>query len=328
MKRWIWGVLVLVIIIFALLFFRGEAGVIFEAATRISPVAFLIFFSVSVSNLWIYTIRWDLIIHAGSDKKILSQPKLLGVKFAAYALAYIIPSAQLAGEPLRLQTLEGAGVSRKEALAGMVLDKVFEAVTLAIFALLALLLLMVGAGGADVEGISIVVLSLGFLLFAAFFYFTIVKDGFFLMLFRLFQLHRVAALQKYEIKLQQTEQMMQDFFTNHHSELVWTIVISTMTYLILLLEYYIMLWSLGLSPSVMQVMVVSTLPLISYLVPTPGGVGALEVAQAGALQLAGLDPLFAVPLILYIRLRDVAFIVTGLLYLSTHGMSSFLKSRG
>lgn len=325
MKKVVLGVIiVLVLAYFTFKAFSTGFHDIWGAFGKVSFIPLILFIVISVLNIVVYTIRWDVILHAGKSRAV-PFPHMVLARFAAYAIGYIVPSAQLGGEPLKILFLQRHGVGRKEAVASIIIDKIFEAAIMVVFGLVAFTILVMSSQGTVSEQSGYAILGLGVLLMVLYFFLTIYSDGFFTVLIRLCKLYQVAFIKKYIEKIAEVEQLMKHFFLHHRKELIGAILLTLSTYIIFILEYVVIFMSLGIHVTVPQLIVVSTLPMIAYLVPIPGAVGAFEASQIAALNLAGVDPVLAFPIIIFIRLRDFIFIAIGILGASREGLSFFGK---
>lgn len=323
----------LVIVIFALfawalfeVFSKSLTTLDWSALGKFSIVTFLLFAGISLLNFHIFSWRWSRILHAGQPKKLVSLLTLNMYRFVGYTVSYLTPFAQLGGEPLRIYFLERHGISRKGALSSILIDKLFEGGVQLIFAIIAIIIVL--ASGADLPRASLTITMLVLLavLIVAYLYFTIWGNGFFTQVFRWLRFHRFRRLAPYEEKIMRTEEVIRRFFRGHPKDLLWVCGLSLVTYVLFLGEYFVMLESLGVTPTIRQLLVVAVLPMMAYLTPIPGAVGAFEVLSIASLQLVGLNGSLALPMIVMIRLRDLVFLAIGFMYASTHGIKLAQKN--
>lgn len=292
--------------------------------TRFSLVTFVLFTLVSLVNFAVFSLRWQRIVHAGRDK-VVSFWNINMYRFVGYSVSYLTPFAQLGGEPVRIYFLEKDGIPRKEAVSSVLIDKLFEAGIQLIF--VAITLAVVLTSGADLPSENLTVgmlVGLGALAIT-YLVMTIWGKGFFTQLFRWLHLHRIKKLASLEGKIERTEEVIRKFFRGHPRDLVWVCVLSLLTYGLFLLEYEVMLTSLGVMPTFRQLLVVSMLPMLAYLTPIPGAVGAFELLSIASMQIVGLDGSLALPIIAMIRLRDLLFLGVGFVYASSHGVKLAAK---
>lgn len=296
-----------------------------SALGKFSLVTFMLFALVSLLNFHVFSWRWGKILHAGRAK-VVSLFQLNMYRFVGYTVSYLTPFAQLGGEPLRIYFLEKHGITRKEAISSVFIDKLFEGGVQLIFAIIAIIIVLTSGADLPSETLTIVMLSLLLILVVVYLWMTIFGKGFFTQLFRWLQFHRFARIAHWEEKIMRTEEIIRNFFRGHTKDLMWVCILSLVTYGLFLSEYLIMLQSLGVYPTFRQLLVVSVLPMMAYLTPIPGAVGAFEVLSIASMELVGIDGSLALPMIVMIRLRDIVFLLIGFIYASTHGVSLVRKN--
>jgi glycosyltransferase 2 family protein len=94
--------------------------------------------------------------------------------------------------------------------------------------------------------------------------------------------------------------------------LLETLGVSLLVWAALLGEYVLMLQFVGLTLNLAQVILALTLARLAFLVPLPGGLGALEASQVAAMELLGFSPALGISLCLIIRARDLVLGGAGL----------------
>lgn len=289
-----------------------------EALSHISPWATILFIIVSIINFMIFTVRWKIILKTSTDH---TPP--LGImalyRLVAYTLSYLIPSAQVGGEPARILLLKKDGIPGKIATSSVILDKVFELSVSTGFSGLAIMLVLFKANEINTTSILAVLFMLFVLVF--FFYMSVFGQGFFTFFFKLLHLKRISYLRKAGEHIIHIEQHIKEFFRTHTLSLFSTIGLSLLCFLMMILEYEVVLSSLGIHANFTQLLIVTALPLIGYLVPSPGAIGALEVTQIAAFNIAGIDPTFALSTLIILRLRDILFLVVGISVSYKYGFS-------
>lgn len=304
--------------LFATLVLSTGVDALVQSVKHISIPALLIFTAISIINFVLFTFKWQAILRT-SGEKIPHWYDLTLFRLSTFALSYLIPSAQVGGEPARIYLLEKRGVSRDVAVSSVIIDKVFELSINVIFAVITLFILFLNHTAFEQTGILII--GLAVLLLSFFYYKTVVGNGFFLSIFHALRLNRLRFFARFEKPLVDTEHTIQTFFRHHILALIITLVYSTLCFLLILLEYFVIFYFLGITPTFSQLLIVTILPLVGYIIPVPGAVGTLEATQVTAVTLAGLDPVLAFPIIVIIRARDLVFVGGGLLYTYTQGFS-------
>ncbi|GAP07066.1 hypothetical protein ATHL_01933 [Anaerolinea thermolimosa] len=78
-------------------------------------------------------------------------------------------------------------------------------------------------------------------------------------------------------------------------------------------EFFFMLRYLGVPVTLLQMAGVLTAVRIAFLLPSPAGIGTLELSLFLAMRAVGIDPTCALAASLLIRSRDMALGLTGLI---------------
>ncbi|MCA9973722.1 MAG: flippase-like domain-containing protein, partial [Anaerolineales bacterium] len=94
--------------------------------------------------------------------------------------------------------------------------------------------------------------------------------------------------------------------------LLAALAVSALSWLLMVLEFWLMLRFLGLPLTPVQAVAVLTAARIAFLLPAPGGLGTLEASQVLALTWLGMSPAAGVAASLLIRARDVSLGLLGL----------------
>ena len=83
------------------------------------------------------------------------------------------------------------------------------------------------------------------------------------------------------------------------------IVVSLLSIVGIAVEYYLMVSFLGMKVNAIQVFAALTAMQVSFLMPLPGGLGALEASQVFTLGAFGQPASAAISLTLLMRARDI-----------------------
>lgn len=293
--------------------YHAGIGNIINVIKEFSLVKFLILVGLSFLNFYLYSLRWELIVKAIFPEKKVKSSTFFWDRMAGYALSYVTPSAQLGGEPLRIMLLEEAGIPRKVGVSSTIIDKALEISALIVFISVGILVAIFDQRlDYTSKGVlGIVALIMMFLVF--WFYFTSIKNiGFFSSIFRALHLRKIKRISHLESKLSEFEKEMNKFYKEHPKVLYRLLVISAFTLAFLLVEHFIVAWFMGVRLTFLQVFLASTIPYIAYMMPIPGGFGALEGGHAAVFAILGV-PINAVAFVFIIRLRDFIFVLLGLI---------------
>ena len=109
-----------------------------------------------------------------------------------------------------------------------------------------------------------------------------------------------------------SERQAADVCRQHPGTLWLAVLVSMVSWLLMVAEYWLALHFLGATLTAAQTIIALTAARVAILFPLPGGLGALEASQVLAMQLLGLDPAIGLSLSLLIRARDIMFGGVGL----------------
>jgi uncharacterized protein (TIRG00374 family) len=269
-----------------------------------------------------YCLRWKLVTHAlGSSLPLGS---LVTARLAGDAVGTLVPSAKLAGEPVRMALVRAAGVSGTEAAAGVALDRILELignilvalVYVAVFAFTQTLgaqhgtpLVLIGAMFAGLAALTLPLLMLrrGKRPFAF-------LDG---------ERARRALprLSPWFEGLRRSEDRLIDLFRRHPRIIPLGIVASLAIEALIIVEYHYLLKAFGLDLELPTLLLVLLGSGIARAAPTPAGLGALEAGQVTLLALAAGEPSTGFVVGIVLRLHETLLIAAGLMALSWRGVS-------
>ena len=170
------------VILIVVIFFKYPFREVISTFTNFTPTLVLLYLIVSVLIMVTLSFRWKVILNALGHK--IAFYKLFG-----YSISYITPSAKVGGEPVRAALLKRRGLSFKEGLSSVVIDKTLELSISAFFFIAGVLLLVVAYAIPGEVLTVLIILSLIFLILVWIFYARILKGKpVFAPLFKLFRL--------------------------------------------------------------------------------------------------------------------------------------------
>jgi len=358
------GFLILGIALFVSVIMKTGLDTIWLNLRQFSFLNFLFFLLLSTLNFGLYTLRWDIILrhihapgeakgddnshtpahasalhsnshvgtaspHDSAEKSVHQKvpfTRLFLHRMSGFALSYLTPSAQTGGEPLRILMLQHEGIPSHTAVTSVIIDKALEFAALFVFIGVGITLALIdGSLPANTQiifGVILVVL----LSIIAWFYYSSVKDiGFFSSILRFTHLTRFKRFKKMEEKLIEVEKQMAAFYKNHLKVFLFLIFISLIISAFLLLEHYLVARFMGVRLTFFQTFLASTIPYLAYIVPIPGGLGLLESGHAAIFALLGVN-INAFVLVFIIRMRDMVFVLVGLIHASKQGVAMLKKA--
>jgi uncharacterized membrane protein YbhN (UPF0104 family) len=276
--------------------------------------------------LLLLTGRWWLILMAQGQR--LPYLALFRYRMAAFSVSYLTPGTQFGGEPLQVFALQKHHhLSGSTALTAVTLDKLFE--LLANFTFLATGIWLVLNGGL-IAGLSerqaalvpgLLALPLGYLL--------LLWAGVFPLTWLATRLpNRLAArkLVRRAVPLVvSTERQITGLFRQRPAPVLAALVLSGLIWILLIVEYWLMLSFLGARLNLFQTITALTAARLAFLLPVPAGVGALEGGQILAMQALGFPAAVGIGASLLIRARDLAFGALGLWWASRLSQPAAIK---
>jgi len=266
-------------------------------------------------NILIYlliTLRWWLILRA-ENRKISFLP-LLAIRVSVFGISYFTLGPQVGGEPLQVLYLERKyGMTYTRATSTVVVDKLLE--FLANFILLSVgLTAIFQAGVLSANDGSSFLSLLGLIILLSWppVHIILLYQGKYPVstILRKFSNNKTVRF------IAASERLAGIFCHRHLSSLLAAIVVSILGAIGMLSEYFMMTSFLGIHISIWQTIAAWTAGWLAFLIPLPGGLGALEASQVFAFGIFGISAASAIGVALLIRARDLLIGGLGLLIAS------------
>jgi len=249
--------------------------------------------------------RWWIIVRA-ENPSVPFLP-LIGYRLSVFGLSYFTPGPQVGGEPLQVIYLQrNHGVSYARAASAVIMDKLLE--FLANFILIgvgAWAIVRVGLVPENGIRLNLSLIGLAVLLILPVVHIILLYRG-------IKPVSRILLLQPFIQKEHQgirliivAERMASTFCRKHVRAMFLAVTISLLSILGIAIEYYLMVRFLGVQFNAMQVFAALTTMQIAFLMPLPGGLGALEASQVFAFGALGQPASIAISLTLLMRARDI-----------------------
>ncbi len=264
--------------------------------------------------------RWWLLLRALDATVAFGAA--LGYRLAAFGLSYFTPGPQFGGEPLQVLLVERRqGVPRPSALAAMTLDKALELLVNFAFLLLGVAVvvqyrLLGAAVGRETAVVPVVLfcLPVGFLVATWSDRRPLSRVMGLALLLPIWQ-WRPVWRERYGRGLDalaHSEQRAAALFRTYPSAVAAAVGMSLLAWLLMLAEFWLMVRFLGPALTPLQLVVTLTAVRLAFLLPLPGGLGALEASLVLAFAALGLPPALGISAALLIRARDVILGLVGL----------------
>jgi uncharacterized protein (TIRG00374 family) len=296
----------------ALLFFalhNAPIPEIWKTLSKIRVWQLLTLLGINITIYFLITLRWWWIVRA--ENKRISYFPLLAVRLAVFGISYFTLGPQVGGEPLQVLYLQRKyDMTYTRATSTVVLDKLIE--FLANSVLLSVGLTAVLQAGIVFTNESLAFFSLGGLVFLLLW-----PPIHILLLYRgkypvSAVLRRISNNRAVRF-IAASERMVATFCRRHLSSLISSILFSLLAAIGMVFEFFCITSFLGIHLSFWQTTAAWTAGWLSFLLPLPGGLGALEASQVFVLGAYGISAASAIGVTLLIRARDLLIGGLGLL---------------
>ena len=284
-----------------------------EALSRLRLWQIGVLLILNAGVIFAITARWWIIVRA--DNPSIPFLPLVQYRLSTFGLSYFTPGPQVGGEPLQVFYLQkNHGITFARSTAAVIMDKLVEFLANSIL-IVAGLAAMVQAG----MGLGNRALAFGSLLpLAAILVLPVIHLA---LLYRgryplSSLLRRASPLfgnPGWVRLLMVSERMAASFARRRLSAVLAAFCFSMLALAGTLLEYALMTSFLQADLSFAQNLAGLTALLLAFLLPLPGGLGALEASQVYALTSMGYSPAIGISLSLLLRARDLMNSGLGLL---------------
>lgn len=251
------------------------------------------------------TARWWIIVHA-ENPSVPFLP-LIGYRLSVFAVSYFTFGPQVGGEPLQVLYLQRRhGLTFARATSAVIMDKLLEfLVNFVLIGVGAWAIVRVGLFSESGSRLTLSLIGLGILLSLPLVYAILLYNGIRPIAKILNSLSFIQKKSKATRLVVVAEQMASTFCRKHARAMFLAIFVSFGAIAGIALEYYLMVSFLGMNISVVQIFAALTAMQVAFLIPLPGGLGALEASQVFALGAFGQPASAAIGLTLLMRARDI-----------------------
>lgn len=259
------------------------------------------------------TVRWWVIVRA-ENRSVPFLP-LVGYRLSVFGLSYFTPGPQVGGEPLQVISLQrNHGLSFARATSAVIMDKLLEfLVNFILIGIGAWAIVRVGLLPENGIRLTLSLIGLAVLLIWPIVHIILLYN-------RIMPISRILLRQPFIQKdhpslrlIVVAERMASAFCRKHLRAMFLAIFVSLLSILGIAVEYYLMVSFLGMQINAVQVFAALTAMQVAFLMPLPGGLGALEASQVFALGAFGQPASAAISLALLMRARDIVNGGIGLL---------------
>jgi hypothetical protein len=272
--------------------------------------------SVNLAALLIFSGRWSLILKGfGFAQPLLD---LVAYRTAGFSISYFTPGTQFGGEPLQILLLtKRKAVPLPFAAASVTIDKALELLGNFTFLAFGILIstqtrVLPGLSARPLLVAALAVLALPLALVIA------ASRGvrpLTLLLDWMRQRWPSAShrLDRAYASISEMETHIVLFYRQHPLLLLAAMGFSLASWVVMVSETWLELHFLGISLGVVETIAIVTASRLAFLIPVPGGLGALEAGLTLALTALGRTPAEALALSAVIRARDLLVGGSGLI---------------
>ena len=311
-KNWVRRALVFIVLA-GLLYFALRNAPLTEIIQTLQQLQFWQVLTLLLINALIYaliTFRWWIIVRA--ESRSLPYFPLLAVRLAVFGVSYFTLGPQVGGEPLQVLYLQRKyGITYTRATASVLMDKLLE--FLANFFLLAVgLTSVLQAGIISTNGNSSLLSLSGLVILCVWppIHIILMMRG----IYPVSSILRKISNNKFARFIFASERMAGTFCRRHMSSLLSAIFVSLLAAIGMVSEFFFIMRSLHIDLSFSQTIAAWTAGWLAFLVPLPGGLGALEASQVFALGAFGIPAASAISVVFLIRGRDLLIGGLGLFF--------------
>jgi len=286
-----------------------------QVLARLTFAQVMLLALVNLVALLVFSGRWALILRGfGFAQPLLP---LVAYRVAGFSISYFTPGTQFGGEPLQILLVNKRGaVPLLVAAASVTIDKALELLGNFTFVAFGILVstqtrVLPGLSAAPLLAAMLAILALPLALVVAAArgarpltaLLDRARDRWPSGLRRMQRVHTAVAEMEAHIVL---------FYRRHPLLVLSAMGFSLCSWVVMVSETWLVLHFLGVPLGVVETIAVVTASRLAFLVPVPGGLGALEAGLTLALTVLGRTPAEALALIAVIRARDLLVGGTGL----------------
>src|SRR6266540_65774 len=259
-------------------------------------------------NIFIYlliTLRWWIIIRA--ERKTIAYLPLVLVRLAVFGISYFTLGPQVGGEPLQVLYLQRRyGMTYTRATSTVIMDKLLEFLAnffLLVFGLMAVL--QAGILSTNGSRTFVSLIPLAALLAWPPIHILLMIRGIYPIGAALRAAFSRFGNPKWMRFIIASERMAGMFCQRHPRELLIAVGASLFAGAGMVAEYALIASFLGINLHGWQTLAAWTTSWLAFLVPLPGGLGALEASQVFTLGAFEISAALAIGVVFLIRARDL-----------------------
>ena len=312
-KRLSRGLIIIVLLVLLYLAFRNAPLIqIWNTLHQLQLWQIILILAIDLIIYLFVTARWWLIVQA--ENKNISYLPMIGVRVSVFAISYFTIGPQVGGEPLQVIYLQRKyGLTYTRATSTVVMDKLLELLAnfiLLVFGVMGILQAGILSRNGSPPLVSLIALS-ALVAWPLIHIVLLYKKIYPLSA----SLEKISFVQNTKAVrfIRAAEHLAGRFCQRQTRALLAALFVSILAAIGMVSEYFLMTSFLQVHLSFWQTVAAWTAGWLSFLVPLPGGLGALEASQVFALGFFGISAASAISVILAMRARDLLIGGLGLL---------------
>ena len=251
------------------------------------------------------TARWWVIVRTKNPS--IPFFAMIGYRLSVFGVSYFTLGPQVGGEALQVLYLQrNHGLTFARATSTVLMDKLLEfLVNFLLIGIGAWSIIRVGIFSDGGIRLTLSLIGLALLLMWPLVHIILLYNGEKPLSKILFRQPFIRKKNKTLRLIVVAERMASSFCRKHIDALFLSLGASVLAMLGIVLEYYLMVNFLGMQLGAVQIFAALTSMQIAFLMPLPGGLGALEASQVFVLGAFGQTASAAISLTLLMRARDI-----------------------
>ena len=280
-----------------------------------------LYIGVSTAIYALLVVRWKIICRQHHFN--VSFWHLFAYRYVGFAVSFITPGPRVGGEPVRASLMKRDGVAMPQAMSTVIADKTSELLSFGTMFVLALLAATALTPLPPSLRITLLVVAATMLALVTFGLAHILrgKDPI-LKLYRLLRLNKIPWLKKYRKQLQEFEDQIHGFYGDTPRYFWGAFAVSSLAWTLSLLEYYLILAMLGISPTIFDVFLLYSVVGGIYLIPIPFALGSLDAGVATLFAALGFPAAAGAVGAMITRSRDFLWTFIGLGMLGLYSLEN------
>jgi len=307
----------------ALVFLCWRFGLseVIAAVSRVRPGYLLLYLGVGCAVRIGYALRWRLVARALGTNLALG--RLVAARLAGDAAGSLLPAGRIGGDPVRIALVYGGGLGGAEASAGVAIDRIMEVIGNSVSAVVYVTVFAVAHTSDSARAAGILIATLLLALAALVVPLETMRRGMTPLgpLYGWAKRHGSPRVLQGAESLQRVEAHVVRLLREDLLTFTRGVGASLLIDGVVIIEYYFLLAAFGVRVALPTLLMVLVATGLARVVPTPGGLGAIEASEVTVLAVAAGRPDVGFVIGILVRLHETLWGAIGLVVLSLQGVS-------